>query len=452
MNRFWVRLSITFGAVILLSLVVIGGFTLILLRANIERGQAADEVSAATQAASTLAAFYQTNGTWDDVASLLESVMLRPDAAPRPPSDLVVLTDPDGNAIQGAFNPDITYRDPVPITVAGSTQGLLYMAAPARGTFFPLWGILNDVGLERLVLLLGIVVGAVSILFGILISRWLTRPLDVLAEAAHDVGEGNLERRVPPSGSQETVLVAESFNRMVAQLQRAEKLRRDLVADVAHELRTPISALQANLYAILDDAYPMTKTEIAGLYEQTRVLSRLVDDLHELTLAEAHRLPMNFALAHLDVVIEDIVSPFYVVAESKDITFTLNVATGLPTVLVDRQRLSQVMHNLLSNALRHTPEAGTISVTVAMEGAAVSIAVHDSGSGISPEHLPHVFERFYRDDFARSREAGGAGLGLAIARAIAEAHHGTLTVASEGVGKGATFTLRLPVTHNAVCI
>lgn len=450
MNKLWVRLSITFGVVILLSFFAIGGVTIILFRANTERGQAADEATAGTLAASTLATYFETNGTWDGVDSILATLLMRPNTEPRPPSDLVVLTDPEGNVLDGTFNPNFTYQDPIPVTVDGSTQALLYIAAPTRGAFFPLWGILNDVGLERLILLQGIVVAVVSILFGVLISRWLTRPLDVLAEAAHDVGEGDLERRAPLSGSQETVLVAESFNRMVAQLQRAEKLRRDLVADVAHELRTPISALQANLYAILDDAYPMTKAEIAGLYEQTRLLSRLVDDLHELTLAEANRLPMNRAPAYLSDVLEDIVSPFYVVAESKNITFTLSIAPNLPMVLVDRQRLSQVMHNLLSNALRHTPEGGTISVTAVSDGKQVSVIVRDSGSGIDREHLPHVFERFYRGDFARSREAGGTGLGLAIARAIAEAHGGGLTVASDGIpGHGAAFTLQIPAMDSA---
>ena len=449
MNKMWVRLSVTFGVVILLANVAVVSVTVIVLRANTERGVAQIEADNATLAIEALSTYFQSNGSWDGVDSLIESTMRGvPDqTTPRPPPSILVLTNPEGDSIYGAFDPAMTYQDPVPIVVDGQPIAYLNAAIPARGVFFPLWGVLNDVGPERLLLLQGIIIAAVSLLFGVVISRSLTRPLDVLAETAQEVGEGHLDERAPLSGSAETVLLAESFNRMVEQLQRAEKLRRDLVADVAHELRTPISALQANLYAILDDAYPMTKTEIAGLYEQTRLLSRLVDDLHELTLAEAHRLPLNRAPVRLDDALEDVVSPFRVVAESKGVAFSLEIAPDVPLVLADRQRLSQILHNLLSNALRHTPSGGSIGVTATADEGAALITVRDTGSGIAPEHLPHVFERFYRGDFARSRDAGGTGLGLAIARAIAEAHDGALTVTSGGVDKGAAFTLRLPAAQ-----
>ena len=331
MNKLWVRLSLTYGIVILMSFAAIALVMITLFRANTERSLAESELSGAIAAPAELAAYFQSNGSWAGVGSVIQTAMQRPPPSSPPNEELVVLTDPEGNAIYGAFDSALTYSDAVPIVVDGQTQALLSVAQPNRRPFFPLWGILSDVGLEQLLLLTAIVVGVVSVLFGIIISRSFTRPLDVLSETAQDVGAGHLERRVPLSGSAETVLLAESFNTMVDQLQRAEKLRRDLVADVAHELRTPISALQANLYAILDDVYPMTKTEIAGLYEQTRLLSRLVDDLHELTQAEAGALPLNFTLVNLANALEDFAASFRIVAEGKGVTFVLEIPPESPT-------------------------------------------------------------------------------------------------------------------------
>ena len=263
-------------------------------------------------------------------------------------------------------------------------------------------------------LLLTVVVvgGGVAILCAVLMSRTFIAPLNELAVTADAIGAGKWDRRVRVTGTTEIKSLAQSFNKMVDQLQRNETLRRNLVADVAHELRTPITALQANIYAILDDAYPMTKTEIAGLYDQIRMLSRLVKDLHELSQAESGLLPLDRKPTDFSETLAELIAPFRSVAESKEVKLAIDIPANLPLVSVDEERINQVMHNLLNNALRYTPPDGTITIRVRSSGDCLRVEVQDTGDGIPAEHLPNVFERFYRADYGRSRQRGGMGLGL----------------------------------------
>jgi two-component system OmpR family sensor kinase/two-component system sensor histidine kinase BaeS len=292
---------------------------------------------------------------------------------------------------------------------------------------------------------LAIGIGILGLIFGVVFSRSLTAPLSRLADAARAIGARNFNRHVKPEGSEEMAEVAIAFNSMVDALAESEQLRRNLVADVAHELRTPLSVLQGNLRAILDDVYPLEKGEIARLYDQSRLLNRLVEELRELSQAEAGQLPLN--LTHVDPVslISDTVADFGPAAEAESVTLTTDLPTTLPPLQADTARLSQVLHNLLANALRHTPAGGTITVSAAPSDKAIHLTIRDTGEGISAEHLPHIFDRFYRGDRARARADGGAGLGLAIVRAIVEAHGGTVSAASSGLaGEGSTFVISLP--------
>ncbi len=299
-------------------------------------------------------------------------------------------------------------------------------------------------------LMIAAILGMGGVLFGVIISRWLSRPLNDLAAAARAIGARNLSRRVKPEGSDEIVAVALAFNEMAESLQQAELLRRNLLADVAHELRTPLSVLQGNLRAILDEVYPLSLEEMARLYDQSRFLSRLVNDLHELAQAEAGQLPLDLQPIDLNALVQSAVNTFRPSAEAKSIALCSILAEPLPPIRVDSARLRQVLQNLLSNALRHTPAGGSISVVTGLAaGDCVEFAVADTGEGIAPEHLPHVFDRFYRTDPARSRDKGGSGLGLAIARAIVENHHGFIRVNSAGLpGQGTTFTVQLPLVAN----
>lgn len=289
--------------------------------------------------------------------------------------------------------------------------------------------------------LLTAVVGSIA---GILISRSLTAPLFRLQEALRDVGDQNLSQRVSVEGSSEIQALATTFNTMASKLETTEALRQNMLADVAHELRTPITVIQGNLRAILDDVYPLEKDEVARLYDQTRQLTRLVDDLHELTQAEARRLPLDKSDVNVAELVQETAAYFQPLMDEYDINLRVELLGRHPVVQADRQRLIQVMQNLLNNARRHTPAGGRILIQVEQLTGMVDIRVTDSGDGIAPEHLPYVFDRFYRTDAARARDDGGVGLGLALVRAIIEAHDGHVKVTSEGPQAGTTFTICLP--------
>ena len=288
------------------------------------------------------------------------------------------------------------------------------------------------------------IVGIVAIGAGIWMSRRVTAPLAKLEEAAQAVGRQDFSRRVSLRGSQEMVAVATAFNEMAARLEQAEALRRNLLADVAHELRHPVHVLQGSLQAILDDVYPCNKEEIARLSGQTHHLTVLVNDLHILAQAEAHQLPLHKQITDLAALVKEIVAAFKPLVAAKNIGLRVELLGTMPELAVDRARLRQAIHNLLDNALRHTPEGGAITVSVEQIQDEVKVRIQDTGEGIAPDRLPYVFDRFYRTDQARSRDRGGAGLGLAIVKAIIEAHGGTVAVASPGEGQGSTFIMSLP--------
>ena len=290
-----------------------------------------------------------------------------------------------------------------------------------------------------------LIAGVVGALAGILLSRMLLAPLNDLTEGAQAIAARDLSYRVEPRGSVEMRAVAESFNHMAGRLEQAETLRRQLLADVAHELRNPLHVLRGNLQAIFDGVYPLNQAEVSRLLDQTDHLTRLVNDLHELALAEARQLPLDRQPADLGALVKDSATGFQPLAAAEGVALRVELLGAPPTVEVDAARIRQTVQNLLANALRHTPAGGDVLVTVGRRDGRAEIVVRDSGEGIAPEHLPQVFDRFFRADDARDREHGGAGLGLAIVKAIVEAHGGEARVASDGVGRGSVFTITLPV-------
>ena len=296
--------------------------------------------------------------------------------------------------------------------------------------------------------------GFTGLLAGAFASRVITRPLSKLEEGTKAVGAQNLEYRVAlENGSDEILAVADSFNQMASHLQQAEKQRQNLLADVAHELRTPLTVLQGNLRGILDDVFPLDKEEIGRLFDQTRHLTRLVNDLHELAQAEAQNLALNKSKVETPKFLQDIAAGFRPLAEEKEIELRVELLGKLPHLYVDRDRVQQSLSNLISNAIRYTPTGGKITLRSEMTADNhINIMVTDTGMGISPEQLPNVFDRFYRVDASRQRhqDKGGTGLGLAIVRAITESHGGTASASSAGENKGATFTISLPIIEEMV--
>ncbi len=290
-----------------------------------------------------------------------------------------------------------------------------------------------------------IIVGVTGMIAGVILSRMLSAPLQALATGTRAIAGRDLSHRVPVRGSIEMRIVAESFNEMAGQLERSEASRRQLLADVAHELRNPVHVLHGSLQAILDGVYPLNEEELSRLLGQTEHLARMINDLHELSLAEAHRLPLHKQPVDLGDLTKDAVILFQPLAAAQGIDLGVELLGTPPLAEVDSDRVRQTLQNMLGNALRHTPTGGHIRVSVTARAGQAEIVVADSGGGIAPEHLPQVFNRFFRIDGARDRESGGTGLGLAIARAIIDSHGGALRAESAGLGHGSKFVITLPL-------
>nr|WP_129337478.1 HAMP domain-containing sensor histidine kinase [Cellulomonas endophytica] len=280
----------------------------------------------------------------------------------------------------------------------------------------------------------------------VVLTRRIGRSLAAVSTAAARVGAGAYESRVPDPGlGAEFDNLARSFNAMADRLHEADRLRARLLADVAHEVRTPVATIAGYLEAVEDGLQPLDATTIAVLREQAARLTRLAQDLSAVTRAEAGDLTLDLEPVPADALLGAVAAAAGERAAAAGVDLELKIADGLRPLVVDRTRIAQVLDNLVANAIRHTGAGGTIVLSADRgPGEQVVLAVADTGEGIASEHLPHIFERFYRADTARDRGRGGSGIGLAISKALTEAHGGTITAASAGPGKGATFTLTLP--------
>jgi len=300
--------------------------------------------------------------------------------------------------------------------------------------------------INRSLLLGGAVAIVVALILTFVLSRRMSSPIGVLAKAARRLGGGDLSQRVHFKGKGEVGELAQAFDSMADDLEHAEQLRRNLVADVAHELRTPLSNIQGYLEAIRDRVMKPNATTIRSLNEETALLSRLVDELQELSLAEAGELKLVYQAEDIAKLVKQAVTSWQPQVAAKEILLSLNLPDNLPLVNIDRQRVNEVLRNLLENAVAHTNKGGTITVAAAKQGDWVEVCVSDTGEGIPAEDLPNIFERFYRVDRSRARATGGSGLGLTIAKRMVEAHGGEITVQSE-LGKGSSFSFTLPIAE-----
>jgi signal transduction histidine kinase len=293
-----------------------------------------------------------------------------------------------------------------------------------------------------------LVAGAVAAATALLIARWLargmTQPLREMAKAARSMEAGEYGQRVQTRSRDEVGQLAVAFNRMSGELEDLERLRRDLVANVSHELRTPISALRALLENLLDGVERPDPETLQVMLAQTERLGRLVDQLLELSRLESGDVPMVRERVALPPLVARVLSEIDVSRGRRDVELAEDLPKDLPPVYADAERVHQVLFNLLDNALRFTPAGGRVTVRASTRNGSVDVAIADTGPGIASEHLPRVFERFYRVDPGRSRDEGGTGIGLAIARSVVEAHGGRIWAESEP-GKGSVFTFELPV-------
>ncbi len=461
---------------------------------NRERTQAPGmELMHAQVEARRLGEFYSRNGSWADVdqyvASVVTELNMEPDqrvavldsrgtvvasthptaimvGAPLPPIRPEAPRPPRGNYERGAALEEVVWSQTLPIRSDGQRVGTLVLffdnsAWPMQGNSF-------DGG--RMVRgFLGAGIGLAGVLLGLAayFSSRLSRPLRQFTGAAQALAAGDMGVRVQQPAVRELSELAGAFNAMADTLVRADQQRRQLTADVAHELRTPLAIVKGRLEGIQDGIYKPDADQVNGLLEEVALLERLIDDLRLLALAEAGQLPLYREPVDPAGLVRATQRAFAHEAAEREVHLEVTLDADLPELYADPQRISQVLGNLVSNALRHTPAGGRVVVAVSQEAAGnrqeagerarqlqtmvtthLTFTVSDTGPGIAPEHLPQIFDRFYRADRARTRSSGGAGLGLAIVRQIVTAHGGQIW-ANSVPGQGTTMTFRLPLSRAA---
>jgi signal transduction histidine kinase len=270
--------------------------------------------------------------------------------------------------------------------------------------------------------------------------RRVAVPVADLVEASGRVEAGDFSARVAEDGPREVRSLARAFNTMSARLEEIEQQRQSTLADVSHELRTPLAVIQGNVEAVLDGVYPADAEHLEPILEATRVMERLIEDLRTLSLAEAHRLVLHREPTDLDALFTDVAAGYRSKAQQGGVQLIVSVAEAVPVMDVDPARLREVVANLLANALRHTPSGGSVDLAARVTGEVVEVTVRDTGSGMTPEELGQIFDRFYR-----SPDSPGSGLGLSIARDLVEAHGGTIT-ATSAPAQGTTVRFTLPLS------
>lgn len=343
--------------------------------------------------------------------------------------------------------PDASLSDSVPITVRGQTVGFLLVPSfddPRSGPLDPRRAeesFLDNVNWAATIS--AILAALIALVLGMALARNLTRPLHELTAATKAMAGGQLDQRVTVRSRDEIGTLAASFNQMSADLARASQLRKQMTADLAHDLRTPLSILRGYTEGLKDERLQGTPAIYSLMHGEVEHLQRLVEDLRVLSLADAGELPLNLRAVDPAALVERTGLAYFVQAEEQGLALRIETTENLPSIMVDTDRMTQVLNNLVSNALRHTGQ-GEVVLSASADNQQVYLKVSDSGSGISPEDLPFVFDRFYRADKARQRtDAASSGLGLAIAKAIVEGHGGTIAVESTPEC-GACFTISLP--------
>ena len=478
----WLKLITVFVAVVAAGAAV--QFTLVNLAVNTQfrRFVATRDQVTARNLAPALADYYSQQGSWQGVDALLASQptpdasagmmgpgMMRPGHMGPPAQgwmhqfgtgiDRVVVADANGVIVADSANLLVGQQHPaehlaagVPITVGSQQVGTVLVGSMVEPVLNPLdQDFLRSVNLATLAS--AVAVGVLALALGSLFLFQVTAPVRALTKAIGAVAGGDLSQRVAVKSRDEIGQLATAFNTMAAELQQAEALRRNLVADVAHELRTPLSLVRGNLEAMLDGLYEMNRENVAVVHDETLVLTRLVDDLRDLALAEAGRLQLEIDDVDVGDLVLRVTDTFRAQAAQQAIGLRAELPDASLFTRGDEQRLRQVLNNLLSNALRYTPAGGQVRVTASLvadghgPGAGpqpeIRVAVSDTGEGIPAEELPNLFERFYRTDKSRARSSGGSGLGLSIARQLVQAHGGRIWADSQP-GVGSTFTFAVP--------
>lgn len=438
------RLLVAFALVIVVTIGSIFFFIYQTTRSEISQFEERAETMQAGRMEGELSRYYYQQRSWDGIQPFVEQWgNLYGQRIILTDTQGVVVADSQGDLLGKQYQPDSPGRPILPPWQEGAI-GTLYISpelSPGAG-FSPLTLLYMAIG--RFFLWGGLVAVAIAVAITFFLSRRILAPVKALTSAAKRLGRGDFSQRVQVKDRSELGELGRAFNGMASDLERTEKLRRNMVADVAHELRTPLSNVRGYLEAIRDGVIKPDANTIRSLSEEAMLLSRLVDDLQDLALAEAGELKLVCQTEDVSELVNQTVATVQAQATAKGLSVSIDLSDRLPPVNIDYHRISQVLRNLLENAVAHTAKGGAITVAAKQQDNWVELSVTDTGEGIPADDLPNIFERFYRVDKSRTRATGGSGLGLTIAKRLVEAHGGKIEVQSE-LGKGSRFSFTIPV-------
>ncbi|MCZ2123626.1 MAG: HAMP domain-containing protein [Anaerolineales bacterium] len=392
-----------------------------------------------TELVEELAKFYETQQSWNNLNAADFNRMIPQFGINRERPSNFCVANVNGTVVLESFahklgekiRPEILERA-VKIQVAEKTVGYLLIEKPP-GKRNPMEAeFINRLDFSLFAIALGVILFA--FIFGAILSRTITNPVRELTSATHAIASGKLGQKVSVHSKDEIGELAESFNKMNADLEKSFNLRTQMTADIAHELRTPLSLIIGHAEAVHDGVLPPTKENFEIIREEAERLEKLVNDLRTLSLADAGELALEFQPVNINKLIGDIKTR-YIAPLNQNLTLNLQVDSGIPELNLDPNRIAQVLINILENAIRYTPEGGTIQIATKLNNESAEVVIQDSGPGVGAEEAAHLFDRFYRVEQSRARDEGGSGLGLAIAKSIIEMHKGKIWAESE-IGEG----------------
>jgi len=439
---------LTFKLVLSFMTVSLIGILLVALLAGLISTRAFDRVvenQTVNTLVSNLADYYARNGSWVGV----EQILAEPGGQGMGSGQArrYALVGIDGRIVVPgagyARNGRLTraaVAEGVPIRVDGQVVGTLMVGGGMMGMMETMPRTQFDARVYPALGVAALAAAALAGLLGVLLARNLTRPLQELTAAARAIARGELGQTVPVRSQDEIGELAQAFNQMNVELSRGRQVRRQMTADIAHELRTPLSLILGHAEALQEGVLPPDAETFAIIHDEARRLNRLVEDLRTLSLADAGELSLLIRPSSSQEILTNAAASFRSQAQQKQVELLMEIEPDLPDVLVDPDRMAQVVGNLLANALRYTPERGRVTLRARLRPDGVEWQVQDSGPGLAPDDLPHLFERFYKADKARGRGEGGSGLGLAIVRSMVEAQGGQVWAESQP-GAGATFRI-----------
>jgi len=455
-NRLSIKLLLAFLALTLASLALSGAAINWTLNYQFKNYIGVSREAGNLRILDTAAAYYAEQRSWRGIATTLAPVSISTET-------LIILYDETGNLVYNSrrdlrgsmrFMGQRGHRLEMegdsfvyPVLVEGRNVGTLSLTLLGREGILAQEDLDFSSAVNLSIFIIAFLAGLGALAMSLFVSRRLTQPLVHMADAVSRLREGDLSQRVEAPGRDELGLLAQSFNSMADRLEKTEKLRRKLSADISHELRTPLATLKSYLEAFKDGVLPASQENIASLQEEVLRLENLVQNLQELSLVENRSLDLPLKVLDPAPTLQKIYDLYQPLMAQQDINGSLSLPRQSVKASLNEEALERILHNLLSNALKYTPGGGRVSLKAAPDPGprpGLKIEVSDTGVGISPEDLPHIFERFYRADPSRSRSTGGYGIGLTIARELAEAQGGTIQARSRP-GEGATFILTFPL-------